>query len=174
GVRGLAAVAPPAVTPPPALPKKTGAVPLHAGRRILSGAAAGPAASVTAAATPATAKLALRALIVALDDTDFGVPTWRSTLDRVGAAYDVLYTPTTPLTGDSLVRADGTGRYDAILLTNNMLLYQDASGSYVSGLSADQWNLLWAYERDYGVRQATLYNSYGSFPEDYCLRAGTE
>src|SRR5262249_18200072 len=48
------------------------------------------------------------------------------------------------------------------------------SGNYVSGLSADQWNLLWAYERDYGVRQATLYNSYGSFPEDYCLRAGTE
>src|SRR5262249_4792269 len=146
--------------PAPALPKKTGTVPLHPERRIQSGAATGPAASVTAAATLATAKFALRALIVAVDDTDFGVPTWRSTLDWVAAAYDVLCSRTTRLTGDSLVRADGTGRYDAILLTNNMLLYQDASGNYVSGLSADQWNLLWAYERDYGVRQATLYNSY--------------
>lgn len=95
-------------------------------------------------------------------------------LNRVGAAYDVLDARTTPLTSSTLVNADGTGRYNAILLTNNSMLYQDSTGGYVSALSADQWNLLWAYERDYSVRQATLYNSYGTFPEDYCLRAGSE
>jgi hypothetical protein len=177
-VPGLPPVAPPAVTVPPSLPKMSGTVPLQSWRRIRSTTAAPsasrPAATATAATTPATAKFALRALVVAVDDSDFGVATWKATLDRVGTAYDVLYTRTTPLTSDMLVRADGTGRYNAILLTNNNLLYQDTSGNYVSGLTADQWNLLWAYERDYGVRQATLYNSYGTFPEDYCLRAGSE
>ena len=36
-----------------------------------------------------TERTALRALVVALDAGDFGVATWRSTLDRVGAAYEV-------------------------------------------------------------------------------------
>jgi hypothetical protein len=55
-----------------------------------------------------------------------------------------------------------------------MLLYQDTGGGYVSAFTADEWNVLWAYERDFKVRQATLFASYGTFPEDYCLRAGTE
>jgi hypothetical protein len=179
-VPGLPPVAPAVLTVPRPLPKMSGKVPLRSSLRIrpatrtVAPSASDPAAIAAAAATPATAKFALRALVVAVDDSDFGVATWKATLDRVGAAYDVLYTQTTPLTSDMLVRADGTGRYNAILLTNNMLLYPDASGNYVSGLTGDEWNLLWAYERDYGIRQATLYNSYGTFPEDYCLRAGSE
>jgi hypothetical protein len=184
-VPGFPPVAPPAVTPLPALPQKTGSVPLDPTLRIrpdrstTSNRAAdgltstGPTVAA-AATTAATAGFALRALIVAIDADDWGVATWQSTLDRVGAGYDILYTRTTPLTSDLLVRADGTGRYSAILLTNNNLLYQDSSGNLVSGLSDYQWNLLWAYERDYGVRQATLYNSYGTWPEDYCLRGGSE
>jgi hypothetical protein len=116
----------------------------------------------------------VRALVVAIDSDDWGVATWKATLDRVGASYDVLYTRTTPLTSDGLVRPDGTGRYNAILLTNSNLLYPDGGGGYVSGLSDEEWNLLWAYERDYGVRQATLYSSYGTWPEDYCLRGDHE
>jgi hypothetical protein len=122
----------------------------------------------------ATNQVGLRALVIGVDSSDFGIATWTSTLDRVGAAYDVLDARTTPLTSSTLTNADGTGKYNAILLTNNSLLYQDSTGAYVSALSADQWNILWTYERNYAVRQATLYNSYGTFPEDYCLRAGTE
>lgn len=133
--------------------------------------AAAPTAAAAAVASP---RVALRALVVAVDAADFGVATWTSMLNRVGASYDVLHTASTALTSESLVRPDGTGRYNAILLTNSMLLYQDSAGGFVSGLTADEWNLLWAYERDYGVRQATLYTSYGTFPEDYCLRARTE
>jgi hypothetical protein len=128
----------------------------------------------TTAAAAASSRIAVRALVVGLDAGDWGVDTWRAMLDRTGASYDVLYSRSTDLTASSLVRPDGTGRYNAILLTNNNLLYPDGTGAFVSAFSADEWNLLWAYERDFAVRQATLYASYGSFPEDYCLRAGTE
>ncbi|MBO3750462.1 hypothetical protein J5X84_30655 [Streptosporangiaceae bacterium NEAU-GS5] len=145
---------------------KTGKVTLKAGLSAR--------ASATAAAAVVTNKVALRALVVAVDDADFGIATWTATLDRAGAAYDVIRTRTEPLTAANLIRPDGVGRYNAILLTNNSLLYQDAGGGFVSGLDGNEWNLLWAYERDFAVRQASLYTSYGTFPEDYCLRPVSE
>jgi hypothetical protein len=91
----------------------------------------------------------------------------------VGAAYDVLHSASTPLTTGSLVRADGVGKYNAILLTNSMQLYQ-SNGSYLSGLDSNEWNILWAYERNFGVRQAAQYTSYGTWPENYCLTSNGE
>jgi hypothetical protein len=173
---GTAQLAPAsAVSTAEPLPRVAGTVPVTAQRDALSAGTTKGTMSVADAQAAATGtKVSLRALVLAVDTADFGVPTWQSTLDRAGAAYDVLYTRTTPLTADRLVGADTVGNYNAILLTNSMLLYQDATGAFVSGMSADQWNLLWAYERDYGVRQATLYTSTGTYPEDYCTRAGTE
>ncbi|MGH3715187.1 MAG: hypothetical protein ACRDT4_17245 [Micromonosporaceae bacterium] len=128
----------------------------------------------TAATAPGAERVALRALVIALDASDFGLATWKSTLDRVGTPYDVLLARDEPLTADRLVRADGVGRYNAILLSNNSLLYQDELGNYVSGFDATEWNTLWDYERNYDIRQVSLYTAYGTFPEDYCLRAGSE
>jgi hypothetical protein len=162
--------APPRVAIPPALPKMSGSVPIRPDTHVGSGSSD----ALAPQAAPATAKFALRALVIATDPADFGRDTWKTTLDRVGAGYDILYARDTPLTRNSLVRPDGTGRYGAILLTNGGLEIQNAAGTFVSALSNDEWNLLWAYEREYGVRQATLYTSYGTFPEDYCLRAGSE
>ena len=54
-----------------------------------------------------------------------------------------------------------------------MLLY-DEGGSYLTALNVEEWNRLWAYERDYGVRQAALYASYGTWPENYCLTGFSE
>lgn len=116
-------------------------------------------------------QVALRALIVATDTADFGVPTLTTTLDRVGAQYDVLYTATTTLTASTLVRSDGVGKYNAILLTNSMLLF---GNDFREGLTSTEWNLLWAYERNFGVRQAALYTSYGTWPENYCLASNGE
>src|SRR4029077_17206403 len=132
-----------------------------------------PRAAAAAAAVP-TNVTGGRALVVGGDSSDFGIATRAFMLGRVRGASAVLDARTTPLTNNSLVNADSPGRYNAILLTSNSLLYQDSAGGFVSALSDDQWNLLWAYERTYAVRQATLYNSYGTFPEDYCLRAGSE
>jgi hypothetical protein len=188
-VLGYPAVDSPSVPVPEPLPQQDGTVDVNLALNMRPGSASladsgglalarfmtgRSAAAASAAAAPETAKVTLRALVIATDSSDFGVPTWQSTLDRVGAAFDVLYTTTTPLVTDTLVGSDGVGRYNAILLTNSMLLYQDGAGNFVSGLDGDEWNLLWAYERDFGVRQATLYSSYGTFPEDYCLRPRSE
>jgi hypothetical protein len=115
-------------------------------------------------------QVGLRALVIAVDGTDFGLATWTSMLNRVGAAYDVLHAGTTPLTAETLIGADGVGKYNAILLTNSMLLNPD----FTSALDGNEWNLLWSYERDFKVRQVALYSSHGTFPEDYCTRAKTE
>ncbi|MEU5696693.1 hypothetical protein [Actinosynnema sp. NPDC020468] len=119
-------------------------------------------------------KVSLRTLVIGLDEADFGLPTWKTVLDRIGSPYDVLLSKNESLESLDLVAADGTGRYNAILLTDNALLYPDGSGNYVSGLEAAEWQELWAYEAAYKVRQVSLYTSWGTFPEDYCLRPGEE
>jgi hypothetical protein len=162
----------PTGTPRP-LGRLTGSIavrPLRTG----SSARATAVAPQATALTSATAKVALRALVIGTDSSDFGIATWGSVLDRTGTPYDVLTAKDTPLTAASLVGAGTVGRYDAILLTNNSLLYADTSGNYLSAFDATEWNTLWDYERNYQVRQVSLYTSYGTFPEDYCLRAGTE
>ncbi|GIG60131.1 hypothetical protein Lfu02_45030 [Longispora fulva] len=145
----------PHVTPPGKLPVKNG--PLRTAPH--------------AAASAPTDKVALRALVIAVDNADFGLATWKSSLDQVGAPYDVLLARDAPL--DALTRPDGTGRYNAVLLTNNALLYND-NGNYVSALDAGEWTALWDYEKAYQVRQVSLYTSYGSWPESYCLNPVSE
>ncbi|KOV80718.1 hypothetical protein ADL03_31825 [Nocardia sp. NRRL S-836] len=128
----------------------------------------------TAAPAAGTDRVALRTLVVALDGADFGLPTWKAVLDRIGTPYDVLLARTEPLTASRLVRPDGTGRYHAVLLTDNALLQADGSGGYTSAFDPAEWQALWDYERAYRVRQVSLYTSWGTFPEDYCLRPGVE
>ena len=175
---GYLAPAPPKVSPGKPLPKKSGTVPLQADLTVAgstsssSTTSAAPLAAGTVA--PSTRKVALRALVIAQNPDDFGLATWKATMDRVGASYDVLYTRSQDLTAAGLVRADGTGKYNAVLLTDAMQAYVDPITGFSSALSDTEWNILWAYERDYGVRQAALYASYGAWPEDYCLRQGTE
>jgi hypothetical protein len=161
---------------PRALPRLTGriAVAPVSPKTSSSGSRFTAVAPQPMALTAANAKVALRVLVIGTDSTDFGLATWQQVLDRSGTPYDVLTAKDTQLTTASLVRSDSVGKYDAILLTNNSLLYQDTTGAYVSGFDATEWNTLWDYERNYQVRQVSLYTSYGTFPEDYCLRAGSE
>lgn len=174
-------VAPPRAKPGKPLPKMKGTVTVQKDRSLLPKGKAKTTAPKAAAAAAGAAALAvvppkvqLRALIVGVDEADWGVATWKQTVDRVGAAYDVLYAKTAPLSAADLVRPDGVGKYNAILLTSSMLLYDAGGGSFLSGLDANEWNTLWAYERDFAVRQATLYTSYGTWPENYCLNASSE
>ncbi|GAA2523427.1 hypothetical protein Ahu01nite_056530 [Winogradskya humida] len=163
-VPGYGQVAQPRVTPPAPLPKRTGKVAVTT---------PGKAPAKAAAVAGVNDQVALRSLIIATDTNDFGVATYKATLDRLGAAYDVLYSADTTLTTGTLVRADGVGKYNAVLLTNSMLVYS-SGGAYLNGLESGEWNILWAYERNFGVRQAALYTSYGTWPEDYCLRSAGE
>ncbi|WP_089156359.1 Agd3-related carbohydrate deacetylase [Micromonospora sp. NBS 11-29] len=167
-VPGLGQVASPKQARPGPLPVRSGAIRVDRSTPATSGRSAG-----RVSAQGLNDQVQLRALIVATDPTDFGLPTLTTTLDRVGAAYDVIHTTTETLTTNTLVTADGVGRYNAVLLTNSMQLYF-ADGAYQSGLTSGEWNILWAYERNFGVRQAALYTSYGTWPEDYCLTLNSE
>ncbi len=145
----------PKVDVPGALMIKEGPLPVNAGVR----------------AQAVTDQVQLKFLIIASDASDFGLATYKTVLDRVGAPYDVFLAQSTPLTSSSLIDTDSTGKYNAILLTNHSLLYQPSPGVFASYFDATEWNTLWSYERTYKVRQVSLYTSYGTFPEDYCLRA---
>ncbi len=113
--------------------------------------------------------VALRQLVIATGPDDFGVEAWKSVLDRVGSPYDVLFAGAEPLTAERLTTPDGTGRYNAVLLTSNALLRPGPDGAYTTAFDSPQWNALWDYERTYRVRQVALNTSPGTDPEDYCL-----
>jgi hypothetical protein len=155
-----AAVARPKPAPPPRLPVVNGS---------LSTAAAGSGTGPDFQNVNLLTKVGLRVLVIATDDSDFGLPTWKAVLDRIGQPYDVLLAKSQPLRADQLVNNDGTGKYNAILLTDNSLISDG-----VSALDQAEWNALWAYERSHEIRQVALYSAYGTFPEDYCLRPGSE
>ncbi|MGW3118189.1 Agd3-related carbohydrate deacetylase [Streptomyces sp. NPDC001107] len=112
-------------------------------------------------------RVAMRQLIIATDARDFGLPAWRQILDRIGTPYDVLLTKSERLDAARLVRPDGTGRYDAILLTDHTL----SGDSGASTVSNTEWGALFDYERTYKVRQVSLSTSAAGFP---CLRAESE
>ncbi|MEU4805818.1 hypothetical protein [Actinosynnema sp. NPDC023587] len=118
--------------------------------------------------------VALRQLVIATGPADFGLDTWRSVLDRFGTPYDVLFAGTEPVTAERLTTPDGTGRYNAILLTSNALLRAEPNGEFTPALDGPQWNALWDYERTYRVRQVALNTAPGTSPEDSCLRARGE
>jgi hypothetical protein len=116
-------------------------------------------------------KVELRLLLIAATEGENELITWRQILDRFGAAYDLLVATAEPdLVPARLIRADGTGRYQAIFLTTNNLSYDSGGGNYISAFSDGEWNVLWQYERDYTVRQVALYSFPDAFPEDYCTR----
>jgi hypothetical protein len=119
-------------------------------------------------------RVALRQLIIATDADDFQLPAWRRILDRIGTPYDVLLAKRESLSPDRLVRPDGVGRYNAMLLTSGALLFPDDAGQYASAFDRGEWETLWDYERAFGVRQVALNAAPGTEPEDYCLRAASE
>ncbi|WP_308258367.1 Agd3-related carbohydrate-binding protein [Saccharothrix obliqua] len=137
------------------------------------GVARNGALPTAAPAKRAADEVALRPLVIGLDAADFGLPTWKAVLNRVGSPYDVLLAKDERLTAERLVRPDGVGRYNAILLTDNALLHL-SGGQYVSGFDDVEWQVLWNYEATHKVRQVSLFTSWGTFPEDYCLRPGAE
>lgn len=118
-------------------------------------------------------RVALRQLVIATDRSDFQLPAWTTILDRIGTPYDILFAKDQPLTVDSLIRHDGVGRYNAILLTSSALLYKSAD-VYVSAFDSARWETLWNYERTFHVRQVALNASPRTDPEDYCLRPQSE
>ena len=113
--------------------------------------------------------VALRQLVVATSSDDVSLPGWQSILDRIGSPYDVLFADREVVTRSRLVRGD-VGRYNGVLLTNGGLLHRDRNGRFVSAFDTVAWNLLWEYERTFGIRQVALGAAPGAGPEEVGLR----
>lgn len=91
---------------------------------------------------------------------------WLAMLQQAGVPYDWFVATENTLTVDDLVRPDGVGKYQAILLSTSNLVY-DAGGTYPSAFDAGEWATLHQYELAYGVRQAALYAAPWDAPEPY-------
>lgn len=113
-----------------------------------------------------SSKVQMKLLLVSPTADNPGLDALVALCDQVGIPCDSFIAGTTPLTGSVLVDPSGVGRYQGILLTDNQLAYE-TNGVYASAFDADEWNLLWQYERDYAVRQVSLYTFPGTFPESY-------
>ena len=109
-------------------------------------------------------------LILTAGTGDADLSTAQTMLGQAGVPYDVIDPSQTPLTVGSLVAADGSGKYQGVILTTGNLSYEASPGVYQSALDWAGWNLLWQYEQDYAVRQLSLYTYPSAWPEDYGLR----
>lgn len=114
----------------------------------------------------------MKALLISATDNEnereASAGAWIAILEQAGVPYDWFVATENTLTIDDLVRPDGVGKYQAILLSTSNLVY-NAGGSFPSAFDEGEWQLLFNYELAYGVRQATLYGSPYSAPEPYGL-----
>ena len=122
---------------------------------------------------PATAEtprsIDMKLLVISADGTEPVFAGIKSILNQIGVPYETLIATQSPLTAATLSDGLGAGRYQGILLTTGNLGYLAADGSYQSAFSAIQWQMLWDYERDFRVRQSTLYTYPAGAPDNYGL-----
>jgi hypothetical protein len=129
--------------------------------------------SVTAAATVApgtTLPREMKVLLVTATTTEPAYEALTTFLDRIGIPYRVLVASSETLTRDLLVLpGTTTGAFQAVILTSGGLAYESSPGVWESAFSFDEWSTLWAYEAEYGVRQAAFYVYPGGWPDTYGL-----
>lgn len=111
----------------------------------------------------------MKLLLISANGTEPTLGGMRAVLDQIGVPYDVLIATRTTFNARTLSDGAGAGRYQGILLATGNLGYEAANGDFVSAFSAEQWQALWDYERDFRVRQATLYTYPAGLPDNYGL-----
>lgn len=89
---------------------------------------------------------------------------------EIGVPYDVMIAKDTPLTTASLLDASGDGKYQGIILSDKSLVFNN-NGVFESAFNDAEWNILWQYMREFGVRQVAMSGFPGASPEDYGLRS---
>ncbi|MFB9993756.1 hypothetical protein ACFFLM_17495 [Deinococcus oregonensis] len=121
-------------------------------------------------------KVALKVLVLSSGPSDFGIGAAKAMLSQAGVPFEVLDATSTPLTPETLIASDGTGKYQGVILTDSALTFQSSPGFYSSALDTNEWATLFEYEKAFKVRQLALYGAPTTAPEDYGLRLvyGTE
>ena len=108
-------------------------------------------------ALPTGKSVNLRVLLVTADGSQPSFAWFKDALTREGVPFDVLTASTTPLTADSLRVSATQGRYDAVVLETDGLGYSDPVKGWTSAFTPDEFQILSAYEKDFGVRELDLY-----------------
>jgi hypothetical protein len=105
------------------------------------------------AAPAAPTSLDLKVLVVSTGPraSDAGAELMGRLMDQTGTPYDILDASTAELTEATLRDAEGRGHYNGIILTQADLYTPSGSA-----FTAEEWALLHAYERDFGVREAVV------------------
>jgi hypothetical protein len=79
-------------------------------------------------------------------------------LDRLAVPHETLVAGEQALTAERLIAADGTCRYRGVIVSELSLpVYDSASGTWGSALSADEWSILANFEQQCGAREAVWY-----------------
>ncbi|CAM3463426.1 hypothetical protein [Polaromonas hydrogenivorans] len=120
-----------------------------------------------AAETPRSINMKL--LVVSADGNEPVFSGIKSILNQIGVPYDTLVASKTPLTAQTLSDGLGAGRYQGVLLTTGNLAYEASPNNWQSAFTQAQWQMLWQYEADFRVRQATLYTYPAGAPDNYGL-----
>ena len=121
-----------------------------------------------------TDEVRMSVLVIGTVAGDPALHAWEVLLQQAGVPYEVLLAASEPLTADLLVGPDSVGRFQAVLLTTGNLGYEVSPDVWQSAFTWDEWNLLWQYERDFGVRQVVLYGSPSTWPEDLGIEKVSE
>lgn len=116
--------------------------------KLFSAALLALQASVAAAAISVSNTI----LVFARDSTSANVATLG--LQGYGIPYQVVLVPQSGATLPTLNSSTTTGNYGGILVLSEVS-YQYTTG-FLSALSTDQWNQLYAYQTAFGVRMVRL------------------
>jgi hypothetical protein len=127
------------------------------------------ALSLTPAAAETPRSIDMKLLVVSADGNEPVFAAIKSILNQVGVPYDTLIASQTPLTPQTLSDGLGAGRYQGVLLTTGNLAYEASPGNWQSAFTQAQWQMLWQYEADFRIRQATLYTFPAGAPDNYGL-----
>lgn len=125
--------------------------------------------SLAPAAAETPKSIDMKMLVISADGNEPVFAGIKSILDQIGIPYDTLIASQTPLTAQTLSDGLGAGRYQGIFLTTGNLAYEASPNNWQSALTQAQWQMLWQYETDFRVRQATLYTYPAGAPDNYGL-----
>ncbi len=113
--------------------------------------------ALSAPAGCTSTSVGLKLLVLAGDGTEADLPAIQQALDYMGTPYTVYISSQHPggLTA-GLLSSGCQSFYQGVILTTGALAYYNGS-SYVSGLSAAEWQTLYSAESSFGLRQLSWY-----------------
>jgi hypothetical protein len=112
----------------------------------------------------------LKLLVIAADGKETDYPAVIAFLKQIGIPFDVLLATTTSLAPEMLSDGANQGYYQGvILITGNLAFLNPQTQQWESAFSQQEWQWLWQYEAQFGVRQVTSFTYPGGWPDDYGL-----